>query len=89
MLLVATLSANVHVQVKRLNEALFIALSADEATAVDNESYLCTHAYIMGDDWKRKPLFIELVEVSNNAMLVFYDSCHHFVPHDLYANWWH
>lgn len=43
----------------KLRASRFIALSLDEATAVDNTSYLCVHAYVLVG-WERVPLFIKV-----------------------------
>jgi hypothetical protein len=44
--------------------AEFLAVSLDEATAVDNTAWLSSHLYIIDNDFKRVPIFMGLSEVS-------------------------
>ncbi|KAG2445298.1 hypothetical protein HYH02_008765 [Chlamydomonas schloesseri] len=43
----------------KLKAARFISISMDEATAVDGQSYLCVHVYVM-ERWRRTAYFLKL-----------------------------
>jgi hypothetical protein len=46
--------------------AAFISLSADETTAVDNNSVIVVHCYVMSN-WGRQPLMVALMKLESNG----------------------
>ena len=49
-----------------IDAASFVALTADETSAIDNNSWVAIHAYVV-ENWVRKPLFISLEKIETEG----------------------